>query len=1002
MAAKDLLIRILADNKQAKAQIQSLDASLEKMRGSLARVGHYGAIAFAGWQIAGPVADIVRLTESMTALQARLRIATSGMRDYAEAQRGIMAITRSLGTDFSATGQLFVRTFNAIKASGGSVADALAVTETVSAALKLSGASAQESASAMLQFSQAMGAGVLRGEELNAVMEAAPSLAQALSDGLGVPIGQLKILGEQGVLTSAMVRKALQEQADEIKKQAASMPTTIGQGFNAFQASMAQFLAAADQALGVTRAIGEAFRFMAENIAPVAALLSGLLAAALIGIGRQALAAAAALMAKARASQAAASAAGKNAAAMAAEAAAAGRLAAASTAATAGAAAAGAGAAAAAAKVGIFSRALAFIGGPAGLAVSALIGLGAWFISAGKKAEEGAKQIREAADKIAESRGLIAKRYRPGKAEELEGQIEAERDALDKMLAAPPKAAPTLKAGAFANTAFKAQVALANAEINEYNAKIAAQKRLIAELEKNADAARSAPRTGAQLDLAIAKVDGFLQQYQDRKEKLAAEVAEFRKLAKEAGLDDKAIAAGEAKIRAAARQKTARKSDPLAGIIGQTETAKLKEYEQTVAALYQRWQQGAMSAKQYGEAVQVVVDRTFGDKIAKARAEEEASVRAVAAAEAEAFDEAMAAEDERIRKETELKLAQRDFVEGLEQEAFLADLSNDARETALLLLEAEKLGIADVNRLLELQGQIRQANADKEAAEELQRQQDDLYESVQQGVQRAFADGLNAVATGAGGFREALSNLVGMIRNALSNALAASLTDSFLGMLGGKEGVLNLGGMFGLGGGKKGDTAANPVYVKDVNQAAGLLGGDGESGGLFGGLGESFQNMFSGIGSMLSNLFSGLMSGLTSMLSGLGGGMSSLFSGIGGLFGFADGGYTGAGGKYQPAGVVHAGEYVFSAESVRRLGLGALDNLHRIAKGSFVPSMPRFGYAEGGLVNLPGSAPPTVNASTKVVNMFDLDSAFAEYLNTRHGERAILNVIQRNPNAARG
>ena len=59
-------------------------------------------------------------------------------------------------------------------------------------------------------------------------------------------------------------------------------------------------------------------------------------------------------------------------------------------------------------------------------------------------------------------------------------------------------------------------------------------------------------------------------------------------------------------------------------------------------------------------------------------------------------------------------------------------------------------------------------------------------------------------------------------------------------------------------------------------------------------------------------------------------------------------------------------------------------------------------YAEGGLVSLPGSNAPTVNANTKVVNHFDLDSALAEYLNTRSGERAILNVIQRNPGAAGG
>jgi hypothetical protein len=96
--------------------------------------------------------------------------------------------------------------------------------------------------------------------------------------------------------------------------------------------------------------------------------------------------------------------------------------------------------------------------------------------------------------------------------------------------------------------------------------------------------------------------------------------------------------------------------------------------------------------------------------------------------------------------------------------------------------------------------------------------------------------------------------------------------------------------------------------------------------------------------------------------------------------------------------VVHAGEYVFSADSVRRLGLGALDNLHRIAKGSMIPRGARLGYAEGGLVNPPGGArEPVVN--NKILNFVDRDEMFSEYLNTRAGERAIINVFQRNPNA---
>lgn len=350
--------------------------------------------------------------------------------------------------------------------------------------------------------------------------------------------------------------------------------------------------------------------------------------------------------------------------------------------------------------------------------------------------------------------------------------------------------------------------------------------------------------------------------------------------------------------------------------------------------------------------------------------------------------------------------SQADFIDGLEQETYLSSLNNDERETALLLLEAEKLGITDVNRLLELQAETRANSNAKKAAEETARQQDDLYKSVQDGVQRAFADGLNAIASGEGGFSGALKNLVDTIRNALSNALAASLTESFLGMLGGKEGVLNIAGSIGLGG-KRGETPATPMFVKDV--AAGLTGGaaGADGGGMFAGFFDGIKSFFSNLTSGFSNLFSGLTKSLSGLFSGGGGGgggsnVGGWVSTIASLFGYADGGYTGPGAKYQPAGMVHAGEYVFSADSVRRLGLGALDNLHRIAKGSIIPSGPRLSYAEGGLVNLPGSAAPNVTSNTKVVNMFNLDSALAEYLNTRGGERAILNVIQRNPRAVGG
>ncbi|RCW83464.1 hypothetical protein [Paracoccus lutimaris] len=126
----------------------------------------------------------------------------------------------------------------------------------------------------------------------------------------------------------------------------------------------------------------------------------------------------------------------------------------------------------------------------------------------------------------------------------------------------------------------------------------------------------------------------------------------------------------------------------------------------------------------------------------------------------------------------------------------------------------------------------------------------------------------------------------------------------------------------------------------------------------------------------LSDLFGGILSGSMSAGEALAGllrqiaaaqfhrvfmgmfGQGGMFAGagqwLGGLLGFAEGGYTGHGGKHQPAGIVHAGEYVFSAETVKRIGAGNLERMHRSA---------RRGYAEGGLVGAAGKVARAVSDS---------------------------------------
>ena len=101
---------------------------------------------------------------------------------------------------------------------------------------------------------------------------------------------------------------------------------------------------------------------------------------------------------------------------------------------------------------------------------------------------------------------------------------------------------------------------------------------------------------------------------------------------------------------------------------------------------------------------------------------------------------------------------------------------------------------------------------------------------------------------------------------------------------------------------------------------------------------------------------------------------------------YAEGGYTGNGGKHDPAGVVHKGEYVFSQDDVRRIGLNNLEMMHRGAEGLTAGS----GSGSG------GSQTSSQGNSVSIVNMVDPDMLKA-YLNTPDGQRAILNTIRHNP-----
>ena len=215
---------------------------------------------------AGKVQEIVQIADAWNMMSARLKLATAGQREYAIAQRALFDIAQRIGVPIQETAVLYGKLQQAVRMLGGEQQEALTLTESISQALRLSGASATEAQSSLLQFGQALASGVLRGEEFNSVVENSPRLAQALADGLNVPIGRLRKLAEEGRLTADVVVNALLSQKDTLAAEYAQLPATVSQAFTRLTNVFGQWISQVDESTGLTKNLAEALTWLSQNL----------------------------------------------------------------------------------------------------------------------------------------------------------------------------------------------------------------------------------------------------------------------------------------------------------------------------------------------------------------------------------------------------------------------------------------------------------------------------------------------------------------------------------------------------------------------------------------------------------------------------------------------------------------------------------------------------------------------------------------------------------------
>lgn len=181
------------------------------------------------------VGKALNISDELVQTTSRLNMMNDGVQTTAELVNMVYAAAQDARGSFSQMTDVVARFGNNAKDAFSSSEEVVAFADLIQKQMTIAGASTQEAANAELQLSQALGSGVLRGDELNSIFEQAPNLIQNIADYLDVPIGKIREMAADGELSADVVKAAIFSAADDINSKFNEMPMTWGQIWQSMQ-----------------------------------------------------------------------------------------------------------------------------------------------------------------------------------------------------------------------------------------------------------------------------------------------------------------------------------------------------------------------------------------------------------------------------------------------------------------------------------------------------------------------------------------------------------------------------------------------------------------------------------------------------------------------------------------------------------------------------------------------------------------------------------------------
>ncbi|SSV66196.1 tape measure protein [Acinetobacter nosocomialis] len=272
MAQESRLV-IVIDAKNAERNARNLGNELDSIerKGDFATKSMDG-LSVATRQLAGYMAGLVTVSaaiskmDTYTGLQNRLKLVTNNQVELNKATEDTFRIAQKTYSAWDSVLQVYQRFSDNAKILNLTMDDTARLTETVSKAVAISGASAAAADAALVQFGQALASGTLRGEELNSVMEQTPALAKAIAQGMGITVGELRSVAAEGKITSQEIVKALRNVEKDVDALFAKTDITIGQSLTLLNNEITKFVGESGKGSGAAQVLAGSIQTLAGNL----------------------------------------------------------------------------------------------------------------------------------------------------------------------------------------------------------------------------------------------------------------------------------------------------------------------------------------------------------------------------------------------------------------------------------------------------------------------------------------------------------------------------------------------------------------------------------------------------------------------------------------------------------------------------------------------------------------------------------------------------------------